>query len=157
MSSNTNLQHSAIYCNTVQHTATQCNTVLHAATHCNALQHIKTLFNLPRPWHLPPHLQHCDTLRHTATHCNTLQHTATHCNTLQPLCTLAPPISTWGVVSLPLPLLGAPLSIVRELVGLKAPKLGQSATHCNTHCNALQHTATHYNTLAPPLEQLLAL
>jgi len=37
----------------------------HSATHRSILQHPAT---------------HCNTLQHTATHCNTLQHTAIHCN-----------------------------------------------------------------------------
>ena len=61
--SETQLEHTATYCQTLQHTATHCNTLQHTATHCNTRRHTA---------------RHCNTLQDTATHCNTLQHTATH-------------------------------------------------------------------------------
>jgi len=54
------LQHSAIYCNTLRHTANTCQ------AHTRLFSVLWTLL-----------LTH-NTLQHTATHCNTLQHTATH-------------------------------------------------------------------------------
>jgi len=58
------------------------------------------------------------------THYNTLQHAATCCNTLQLAATYCN----------------------MHLTGLTLVQNTATATHC-THCKALQHSATRYNTV----------
>jgi len=135
--------------------ATHCNALQHTATHCNTLQHTKIRRVL--------HLHYCKTMQHTvtryntsrngifcvlvtATHCNTLQHTATHCSTQQFAVTHRNALQHKKRRH-PLRLYNC--DTLQHTV----------ATHRNTqrydilcvfttatHCNALQHTATHRDT-----------
>ena len=165
-------RHFAVQCHTLQHAATRCSkqapaapsgrllychttlcntlsTLQHTATHmhlqsgagsfdtapqtrCNALQHAATRCNTYVSVKRSGWLLYCNT-----THCNTLQRTSTQCNTC-----------------------GAE----RGAALLRHTTLHQDETHCNTrapakrsrrllhckstHCNTLQHTAPHCNTLA---------
>jgi len=138
----------------LQRTATHCNTLQHTITHCSTLQHTHSY--VWGTWHdsLQHTATHCNTLIHMCevrgvTHCNTLQHTATHCNTLQHTAThsfICVRYVAWLVYARSV------------LVACKLELLGGSLWHnsllrtwlidmcevCDvTHCNTLQHTATH--------------
>jgi len=96
---------------------TYCNTLLHTATHCN-------------------------TRRHTATHCNTLQHTATHCNTLSLTCQSRVPSYRYRPILFGMALFACGLIdylLYSTILCIRYYTLHHTATHCNT----LQHTATH--------------
>jgi len=147
----TTLHQTATHCNTLPHTATHCHTLRNTATHCNTLQHTATYGN--RLQHTIFRHRECAAplpclisyVRHDS-RCNTLQHTTTHCNTLfSPLhlyymCSMPHFISaTWPIVYVP-------------YASFHMCDMTRAATHCNSFCMcnnriALQHTATHYNTL----------
>ena len=105
-------------------------TKIHTTTHCNTLQ---------------PTATHCNPLQPTATHCNPLQHTATHCNTLQPT-------ATHSMLSETNKLHPDVCKYLKPERLHKWPTM-QHNLRCNhrdntlqtTHCNPLQHTATHCN------------
>ena len=78
---------------------------------------------------------HYNTLQHTTTHCNTLQHTATHCNTL----TLTP-LSVWLYLLWPIHC-DIYECIIEIPIWMRYLKVNDRNT---THCNTLQHTATHW-------------
>jgi len=122
---------------------------------CNTLQHAATRFNTLQTIHA-----HCNTLQHAATH---FMHTATHCNIRHAHC------YTLQQTTKP-----CPWKVVVEHLGLNAQ---HAAIRCNTlqqtsrtllhattdnitlslksrcrapwpqHCNTLQDTARHSNTL----------
>ena len=76
--------------------------------------------------------------KHTATHCNTLQHTATHCTVTQGHGMQVLQVNVTNIFRLQ----HASPSKTKEV----HPTATHSNTRCNTHCNSLQHTATHYHT-----------
>ena len=104
------------------------------------------------------------TLQHTATHCNTLQHTATHCNTRQHTATqravgsclyalcLNQSKKAYRNTQLPqtnsdtvgVCLYVAVCCSVCCSVCLLFDLVQKGTQHTATHCNTLQHTATHY-------------
>jgi len=110
-------------------------TIQLTATHCITLQHIKEI--------LQRTATHCNTLHYTATyqgdtatHCNTLQHTALHCNISRRYLTSR---VFW------VDILKSPVTIKCTVwIGFKADC--NALQHTATHCNTLQHTATHCNT-----------
>ena len=93
----------------------------------------------------------CSILQHTATHCDTLQHTATHCSipaSRRPACQeqrypkaleqhTSPHCNT-----LPLTL----VLTASERPACREQKKKKQIT-CASHCNTLQHTATHCSIL----------
>ena len=125
---------------------------------------------------LRPHTMHCNTMQISATLCNTLQRSATLCNSLQlsaPQCNTLQ--HTWSTRTLPVAYFlaengqreggggergggsdgGCPSLSWQQSISLSPPHtrpqidrrhLGKKPTHCNT----LQHTATHCNTHADP-------
>ena len=105
----------------LQHNATHCDTLQHTVTHSNTLQHDSLLVL-------------SSLLQHTATHCNILQHTATHCNILQ--CT---PTSSNTTLSR--------CSRVSKIPCHTDIICVYTFYMCTPHCNALQHTAIHCNTM----------
>ena len=163
------LQHTASHCNTLQQTATHGNTLQYAATY-------RTHCNIPNPLQrtATPQCQNnrrslvyndvfsslnssatrCNTLQHTATHWNMLHHTATRCNTLQdnwPTATLLHTATLQSQANL--------CTLVYDHVSLL------TATHCNrmqhtaTHrdnLNSLQHTARHCNIAVQKQQHVLA-
>jgi len=124
-------------CNTLQHTSARCNT--RRNTHCNTIQltqcnhaRVPVCIDLQIETQCGAlSLRHtATTLQHTATQCNT--HYCTHCNTIQ--------LTQCNHTFVPVCVDCINQNTVRRL---------KSATHCNnaeTHCNTLQHAATHYNT-----------
>ena len=103
------------------------NTLEHTTTHCNKLQHVlhvqvsngtgqEDLFAAT----------HCNILQHTAKHCNKLQNTAIHCN-------------TFYTISLVTALVNRTYSM--QHIAMYCKSLQDTAT---THCNTLQHSATHF-------------
>jgi len=106
---------------------THWNTLEHTTTHCNKLQHVlhvqvsngtgqEDLFAAT----------HCNILQHTAKHCNKLQNTAIHCN-------------TFYTISLVTALVNRTYSM--QHIAMYCKTLQDTAT---THCNTLQHSATHF-------------
>ena len=95
----------------------------------------------------------CEISCHTATHCNTLQHNATQCNTLQQT------LSTLKYLSVPAPRHPATLQRTATLqhtttrcnkprrvlkyISMTALRYPATLQHTATHCNTLQHAATH--------------
>jgi len=104
-----------------------CNTLLYTATHCNTL-HISMHALFMRIYSYTLQHAHCNTLQHT--HCNTLQHARySHARALH-----------------------AHIQLQQTATHYVSVCMRSSCTHmsiyCNTraatHCNTLQHTATHY-------------
>ena len=119
----------AAYCNTLQHTA-HCSTPLTATHH--SLQHIAYCNSLQ-------HTTDCSTLL-TATHCNSLHLTASHCNTL---------LHIEAYLKMMPEMFGTPLKWSDEQVEqLQLTMTHHALQHTATHCNTLQRTATHCNTQA---------
>jgi len=121
------LQDTATHCSSLQVTATHCNTLQHSIPACGAAGGGDSSYRV----HLVVTNTICNTLQLTATHCKTLQLTATYGNSLQHiiwccntafLCVVLPEAETRAIV--------CTLS---------------SHTHVATHCNTLQHTATHHS------------
>jgi len=118
-------------CNTLQHTATHCNALQHTATH-NTLQHTATQITTSKEFDKGYIIYNrfrsavryetlCDHFDSAGLLCTTLQHTATHYNTLQ----YTDPAIRYNT-----------LCDHFDFAGL--------LYHTTTHCNALQHTATHW-------------
>jgi len=146
-----------VHSHTATHAATHCTThcdilhptLRHTATHCNRPQHAATLAHIRRRRTCRKHIvqrvvhyRRCVNSRtathaatHCITHCDTLQSTATQCSTPQHTASLSH-IRREGVCRVD--------TIQRIQPTLEA--MG-ALTHCNTHCNTLQHTATYHNTL----------
>ena len=128
------LQHTAAHCNTLQHTATHCNTLQHIATHWIATARSSRADDFSDSYvrrYIRINTMHCNTLQRTTTHCNTPQHTATLCISYNAIASCK-----WLVVWIVCPPVYMYQHNARQ----------HTATHCNK-CNALQHTATHCNTL----------
>jgi len=87
---------------------------------------------------------HCNTMQHAPTRCTTLQHTAQHCNTP---CSSTPECHKWlcrahNTTSTP------PNSPILSFAECHSVCVGSHSTqdvgqHTATHCNTLQHTASH--------------
>ena len=85
------------------------------------------------------------------THCNTLQHSATLCNAVQ---RVGVPLSYMSVRAAA----GVPRADIKsralQHTATHCNTLPHTATHCNTlqriamHCNALQHTSVHFSYLS---------
>jgi len=132
--------HTATY--TATHAAT--NTATHTGTHCNSLH-----FTAHCRRRMVPMLIH--TATHTATHAatHTVTYTLTHCNSLHftwqcrymaPTCLW---IKSWSRLSshhFQSESRASSFSTLRCM-------LQHALQHTATHCNTLQHTATHCNTL----------
>jgi len=99
----------------------QPNTMQHTATHCNTL--------------------------HTATHCNTLQHTATHWNTLKHTATAIDPYLTRLIHIWHDPSMYAQSWIIHKCDITHPLRVQVEGNIDCKHCDTLQHTATHCNTL----------
>ena len=134
------LQHTATYCNILQHTATYCNILQHTAirahtTHCNTL-HTKTICTKHRMA-----LHHNAT--HTATHVHTAhstQQNATHTkeDEVSEECGNTPHdahTATHNTANAP--------EEIKSWSMRRYTYMQDTAIHCNT----LQYTATHSNTL----------
>ena len=144
------LPHTATHCNTMQHTATHCNTL-----HCNILHLQHSAIQRIVIYYIT--LQHtatpgADTLHHTATpgaagahrrvcqrcHCNTLQHTATSCSNRGSR-RASPCMPT-----MPLQHTASHRNTL-QLHGQQARIIVYANDATATHCNILQHLATHCN------------
>jgi len=119
----TRMQHTATRCNTLQHIAfngtwdkrqLDCNILQHTATHCTQ-------------WNMT-HAAHCNTPQHTATHFThrNMTHAFDQQSNGQQLFTRTA-LSNWA-----------------NCRTQKKTLHRTALTHCNTQCNALQHTATPY-------------
>ena len=157
------LQHTAIHCNALQHTAayhfaaavaagrasdaaTHYNALQLTVTHCNTLQHMTffccCLRAVPRMVQHTAKLWNTNCNKYPATHCNSMQHNTTHCNILQlSLCCYCR-------------LRAGPWIVQHTATYCNTHSATYCNTHGNTHCNphmlllsTLQHTATHCNTL----------
>jgi len=115
----------------LRHTAAHCNTLQHTTTQWKSLQHIVTHYSRIGKASWPTRFSHpvadcCRVLQTVAViprvwaYMNESYRTATHCNTLQQ-------------------------DGKSELANVWVMSHIWKATHCNTHCNTLQHTATHCN------------
>ena len=118
---------------TLQHTATHCNTLQHTATHCNTLQHTVT---------------HCNTHTYSAViHCDTYTHSASSRSSSSVI------FSGYGVATISrlLKIIGLfckrALSYKTDDILQKRPIFRVHLLVARPHCNTLQHTATHCNTL----------
>jgi len=134
-----------------------CSALTHgcsALTHCcSALTHsaltLSTLCNLRQ------YTTYCNNIQPTARIYNLLQQYTTYCNNIQPTATIYNLLHLEChclAVSFNLNLQSQSHGSLFNGTWHKRPALQHTATHCNTlqhtatHCNTLQHTATHGNT-----------
>ena len=132
------VRHSATYCNAPQHNVTHCNTIArkpedmywrnlrfdklqHTVSHCNTLQHTIT---------------HCNTLQQTETDCNRLQHTATRCNASTTSDTTLYPTATHCST--------LPLTATHCNTGATSDTTPHAATHCKHTGRQVQQMAPHH-------------
>ena len=137
------LQRTATHCNTLQHKL-QCNALQHTATHCNRI-----IDALPTRRHQHT-ATHCNTLQHTTTH-NTLQRTATHCNGIID----AKPTRHYLIsLEIDVAFFRTLISVLYNIAFFYRCLTDETIS---THCNALQHTTTHYSRIIDALPTRLYL
>ena len=110
-------------CVTCDHITLSCNTLQHTATHCNILQHTMKELCIVRT--------HWITSLWVATHCKLLQHTATH---KRSVCLVRTHLITCVCH------IGLHVCVIYDYMCVSCVI---TSLWVATHCNTLQHTATH--------------
>jgi len=133
----------------LQHTATHCNTLQHTEKSTDCCHPIRNEASLPRKMQRSLNGLLCSTLQHTATRCNTLQQEVTHCNALQYVATGCNRLQRTDALCILPKYLEFFQKNIFFYVSLFSKRglshVRESSNRC--HCNTLQHSITHCNTL----------